>query len=295
MNFESFSLIMREFLKFQKDELFSYHLYKELSKEINQKVLEELALQEKKHYNLLKSITKKELSLNSVDKFKIFALKILSKLLGAKFIIKLLEKGEEEDIKKYEELMKKCKDEKVKAILSEILEDEKKHEKKLVELLRDKRVENLDVIVLGMNDALVELTGAVIGFTGLFNDNLRVALAGLVTGLAASLSMAASSYLSKKAEKNDIKLAFQAALYTGISYFITVLIIVFPFLLVKSKLAVFWSLANVLLVVAFYSFYYSIVKDGNFKKEFVSMSLISLGVSLISYILGKLADFYILS
>ena len=285
----------KEFSKFQKDELFSCHLYKELSKEINQKVLKELALQEKKHYNLLKSITKKELSLGFVDNFKIFVLKFLSKLLGAKFIIKLLEKGEEKDIKKYEELMEKCKDEKVKVVLSEILEDEKKHEKKLIELLRDKRVENLDVIVLGMNDALVELTGAVIGFTGLFNDNLRVALAGLVTGLAASLSMAASSYLSKKAEKNNTKFALQAALYTGISYSLTVLIIVFPFFLVKSKLAVFWSLANVLLVIGFYAFYYSIVKEVNFKKEFISMALISLGVSLISYVLGKLADLYILS
>ena len=55
-------------------------------------------------------------------------------------------------------------------------------------------------MVLGLNDALVELTGALAGFTLAFRNTCLIAMAGFITGIAASLSMAASEYLSTKSE-----------------------------------------------------------------------------------------------
>ncbi len=51
-------------------------------------------------------------------------------------------------------------------------------------------------MVLGMNDALIELTGALAGFTFAMQNTRIVALAGLITGVSATLSMTSSSYLS---------------------------------------------------------------------------------------------------
>ena len=57
-------------------------------------------------------------------------------------------------------------------------------------------------MVLGLNDALVEFTGALAGYTFALQNTLLVAMTGLITGVAASLSMATSEYLSTKSEEN---------------------------------------------------------------------------------------------
>ena len=58
-------------------------------------------------------------------------------------------------------------------------------------------------IVLGLNDALVELTGALAGLTLALQDTKLIALTGSITGIAAALSMGASEYLSTKSEDVD--------------------------------------------------------------------------------------------
>ena len=54
-------------------------------------------------------------------------------------------------------------------------------------------------MVLGLNDALVELTGTLAGLTFALANARLVALAGIITGIAATLSMAASNYLAERA------------------------------------------------------------------------------------------------
>ena len=50
-----------------------------------------------------------------------------------------------------------------------------------------------------------------------------VALAGLITGIAASLSMASSEYLSTK-QDNTASYAFKSAMYTGFAYIFAVIL-----------------------------------------------------------------------
>ena len=80
-------------------------------------------------------------------------------------------------------------------------------------------------IVLGLNDALVELTGALAGLTLALQNAQIIAVAGLISGIAASLSMAASEYLSIRADGRSH--ALYSAFYTGVAYMMTVLFLIF--------------------------------------------------------------------
>ena len=70
----------------------------------------------------------------------------------------------------------------------------------------------------GLNDALVELTGALAGLTFAFKDSRTIALAGLITGISASFSMAASDYLSNKADDDGKNPTRSAILYRHCLY-----------------------------------------------------------------------------
>jgi VIT1/CCC1 family predicted Fe2+/Mn2+ transporter len=288
---------------FIKKEYIAFLVYSELSKRIkgkNKEIIKKIADSELKHYKTLKEIYNNlfgnyDLKLNFKEKIELLTFKFVF-LLGPLFTLKFFERNEKKIINDYEKLIEEInklnKNSNLVSNLKELIKEEKEHEKILIDLVKDKKSEHLSSIVLGINDALVELTGALTGLVGLFNDNLKIGLSGLITGIAASLSMAASSYLSKKAETNNNKEALIAALYTGLAYIITVLILVFPYFLINNKyFAMILMIINVLLVILFYTFYYSIVKEANFKKEFITMTLMSFSVSLLTFILGKLSDY----
>jgi VIT1/CCC1 family predicted Fe2+/Mn2+ transporter len=142
-------------------------------------------------------------------------------------------------------------------------------------------------VVLGLNDALVELTGALAGLTFAFQNTRLIALAGLITGISASFSMAASEYLSTKSEEGEKK-PLRSAIYTGIAYIVTVALLVMPYLVLENYLAsLLWTILNAVLVIAVFNYYISVARGYNFRKRFVEMASISLGVALFSFILGN--------
>lgn len=118
----------------------------------------------------------------------------LARVLGLSFALKLMEGGEEDAQEFYTEVSKKYP--KVK----KIEKDEEKHERKLIRILKDERLDYAGSIVLGLNDALVELTGTLAGLTFAFGNSRIIAVTGLIMGVAAALSMAASGYLSSREE-----------------------------------------------------------------------------------------------
>ena len=147
-------------------------------------------------------------------------------------------------------------------------------------------------IVLGLNDALVELTGALAGFTFALQNSKLIAMVGFITGFAASLSMAASSYLHAEEEKHKQEQPQTSALYTGLAYFITVLFLISPFLFFTN---VFYALSLTiliaLLIIAVYNHRISNKKQ-NFFKKFTRMALISLSVALLTFVIGYLIRTY---
>ncbi|UZT81718.1 VIT1/CCC1 transporter family protein [Caproicibacterium sp. BJN0003] len=171
--------------------------------------------------------------------------------------------------------------------VSQILADEEKHEKILMNLLDEERLHYIGDIILGMNDALVELTGSLAGYTLAMQNSKIIAMAGLITGISATLSMAGSGYLSAREDKS--KNAVKSTIIIGLSYFITVVFLIFPYLIFPAG-AYLWALAVTILIalmiIAGFNFYISVAKDRPFGKGFWSMAGISIGVAVISFAVG---------
>lgn len=174
-----------------------------------------------------------------------------------------------------------------------IAKEEDAHEKELIGLINEERLEYIGSMVLGLNDALVELTGALAGLTFAMQNVRLVAMAGLITGIAASLSMAASEYLSAKTEsghKNPLK----ASIYTGFAYVVTVLLLIFPYLIFKNPFfCLGFTILNAILVIFIFTFYVSVVRDISFRKRFVEMASISIGIAALSFCIGLLVRIFL--
>ncbi|MBR9703174.1 rubrerythrin family protein, partial [Candidatus Woesearchaeota archaeon] len=130
------------------------------------------------------------------------------------------------------------------------------------------------------------LTGVLAGFTLALPDARIISVAGLVTGIAASLSMAASSFLETRQDREHggKKQPAKSAFYTGTAYFITVLILIAPFFIFNSVfVALGVTLAAAILIIAIFNFYISVAKEKPFWKEFLTMAAISLGVAALSF------------
>ena len=166
------------------------------------------------------------------------------------------------------------------------MEDEESHERKLAEMVDEERLKYIGSMVLGLNDALVELTGALAGFTLALGSNDTVGLAGFITGVSATLSMAASEYLAKKAEPDE-KHPFKAAVYTGIAYMITVALLLLPYVVFTSPYAALvCCLFNAACIICLFTFFVSVVRREPFRPQFTEMLTISFGVAAISFFIG---------
>ncbi len=268
-------------LKFQENEITEYHIYSKLAEKStreNKKVLLRIAKDELRHYNEWKKFTKREVK---PLKKKIFKYLLIAKIFGITFAIKMLEGDESNAQHIYFEISK------VFPVAKKILKDEVTHEKLLINMINEEKIKYIGSMVLGLNDALVELTGALAGLTFALLNTRLVGVAGLITGISASFSMAASEYLSQKSEKNENP--FKASIYTGIAYIGTVLLLVFPYFLFKSYyFALGLTIFNGIVVVLIFTFFVSVVKSTKFGKLFFEMLFISLGVAIFSFLVGSL-------
>jgi len=267
-------------LKFQKNEITEYHVYKNLAKAIKDKnkiVLEKIANDELKHYNFFKKHSGVDVK---PGRIKVFFLFTMGKIFGITFASKFMERGEEKAQGAYAELKKTIKN------IDAVIKDENRHEKAILAMIEEEKLAYLSSMVLGLNDAIVELTGALAGFTFALQRTKVIGAAGFITGIAAALSMAAAEYLSQKSE-NTGRSPFKAAFYTGFIYLIVVLILVVPYFIVSSYyFAMGLMLIGVLLVILFFSFFVSVVQDTSFKSVFWEMVVICLGVSIIAFLIG---------
>ncbi len=273
-------------LQQQKAEITEHHIYRHLSEtckeQENKELLAKIANDELRHYHIWKNISNKEIKPN---KWKIFYFVWLAKIFGLSFALKLMEGGEA----RAQEVYKKVAN--VYPEVVQIQNEEEEHEHELIGILKDKRLSYVGAIVLGLNDALVELTGTLVGLSFAFNDNLVIGVTGLIMGIAAALSMASSGYLaSQEGEENEDVNPVTAAVYTGVAYLVTVILLVFPYFLLENvKQAMGLMLVITLLIIAAYNYYISVAKSVAFKKRFLSMAFISLGVAAISFGIGFLA------
>lgn len=271
--------------KMQQNELTESYIYEAITKfakgEENKKTLERLAAEERSHYEIWKSYTGVEMK---PQKAKIFKYKWIAKILGFTFAVKLMENGEETAQKEYECLAKEVPES------VDIKRDEEEHEEALLQMLDEERLQYVGSMVLGMNDALVELTGSLAGFAFALQNSSLVALSGLIIGISATFSMASSEFLAARSEgRTD---AMKSCTYTGIAYLITVVLLVAPYLIFPDNSyipALACMLAIVILIIAGFTYYTSVAQGEKFKSRFLEMALISIGVAVVSFVVGILA------
>ena len=266
---------------FQRIEITEHHIYKRLAKSIrnpeNRLIMEQIAEDELRHSEDWKKYTERDIK---PDKWEILKYYLISRIFGFTFGIKLMERGEEKAQANYAKLKGKIPN------IEKWIHEEEVHEKKLLAMLDEERLRYAGSVVLGLNDALVELTGALAGLTLALQNVKLIALSGLITGIAASLSMAASEYLSTRSEVTD-KHPVRAAVYTGIAYIITVTLLVMPYLLIQNYIIdLVITLIVAVLIIAAFNYYISVAKDEPFQSRFLEMAGLSLGVATFSFIIG---------
>ena len=267
----------------QRNEITEHFIYEKLSqstKDIhNKRILKRISKDELEHYNFWKKYTHEDIK---PDRLKIWIYFVISKLLGITFGIKLMEMGEEQAQVTYEKVSESVPDAKW------IVKEEDEHEKQLIDLIDEERLRYIGSMVLGLNDALVELTGALAGLTLVLQNTRLIAITGLITGIAASLSMAASEYLSTKTEEST-RSPFKAAVYTGSVYVLTVLFLIFPYLLFTNVYSCLgFTILSAIIVIFIFTFYVSVAQDISLKKRFLEMALISLGIAALTFGIGFL-------
>ena len=260
--------------------LYEFMAKKEKNEE-NKKILIQMSKDEKKHAEVWKNITKKDLKPSSLS---ILKFKFLTILMGITFVIKTMQKKENLAQHDYEKIMKELPE------AAKMLDDERRHEKELYNMRDEERLNYVGAMVLGLNDALVELTGAIAGVTFALANTKLVALTGIVTGISATFSMAASNYLAERADNNPK--ALKSSIYTGVAYLITVILLVLPYLLLPEYMYIMAfaiMIAIVILIIMFFNYYISVAKEEPFLKNFATMAIISLSVAVISYVIGIIA------
>lgn len=272
--------------KFQQNEVTEYEIYRRIAckekDEKNRGILEQIANEEKGHADFWKSFTQVDFK---PKKFKVLFFYCVIRLLGTTFGIKLMERGELNAQVNYAALLPYIPE------IQSVINDEDDHEQKLIALIEEERLNYVGSIVLGLNDALVELTGALAGLSFGFQNTKVIAFAGLITGIAASFSMSAAEYLSQKHEgvTNPIK----SATYTGIAYLATVGLLILPYLIFDNYLiCLAITLSIAIFIILFFNYYVSVAKDLPFRKRFLEMAGISLGVSAITFGISVLIKRY---
>lgn len=265
----------------QNNEATDHAIYTALAKQTkspeNRKVLEKIASDEAVHASIWGRYTGSEARVNL---FRVRLFVLLGKIFGLVFVINLLESGEGDASAAYTRLSGELPE------ARSILEDENRHEAQLAAMIHEESLSYISSMVLGLNDALVELTGALAGFTLALNDNRVVGMAGFITGVAATLSMAASEYLSKKADPSE-EHPLKAAVYTGIAYMITVALLLLPYMLLSSPLvALFFCLVIAGLIILGFTYFVSVVRKTSFLHGFLEMIGISFSVAAISFLIG---------
>ena len=271
--------------RMQQNELTESVIYEKIAAfakgDENKATLRRLSREEKAHYEIWKNYTGIEMK---PEMGKVFKYTLIARILGFTFAVKLMERGEGNAQVEYELLAKEVVES------AAIRQQEEEHEHALLGMLDEERLQYVGSMVLGLNDALVELTGSLAGFAFALQNTRLIALSGLIVGISATFSMASSEFLAARSEgRTD---ALKSCSYTGIAYLLTVIALIAPYLIFPVGQyipALICMLAVVILIIAGFTYYTSVAQDQPFKNRFLEMALISVSVAVVSFIVGILA------
>ncbi len=274
---------LKKILEYQKNEITEHILYGALAERFrgkNSEILKKIADDELKHYNFFKKITGRDIKPSHA---KIYFYRLISLIFGITFTMKMMSNGEEQAEHNYEEV-----EENVPGI-RKIINEEVKHEQALIGQIEEGIIKHMGSMVLAINNSIQEITGIVVGLTFALSDSLLVGKTALISGMAATLAMVASEYLSQKAEAGESGEPVKAAIYTGVVYIFVVGAIVSPYFIFEhhyTSLAA--ALSSVVIIVTAFTFFMSVVKGLRYRKALFEVTSITAAVVALSLGLGMI-------
>lgn len=289
------------FERLYANEMFHHYVLKRLaSMERNssvKRILDSLAAEESKHSKMWKDIpgVGRKGSYADQGSFAIGAIAFMRRLFGLQLTIKvmeyneiLLEKRLGRNIDEFR--FTKRESDTINRVRDSEMGAEDTMKARLLEY--SSVLNNIRNVILGMNDGLVEILGAVAGFAAALQQPTLVIIAGLIVAVAGTLSMTGGVYLSVDYEKSVYKKrkagsSRTAGLYTGIAYIIGALVPLLPFLFGASGYyALGISILITAIILSVVSILISVVSDTPILERIVKTLLISLGIVAITITLG---------
>jgi VIT1/CCC1 family predicted Fe2+/Mn2+ transporter len=268
----------------QKTEITEHFIYDKLSRsaknERNREILQRISKDELKHHNLCNYYTCIEIKPN---RFKIWLYYAIVKIFGITFGLKLMERGEDRAHAAYQQLAKTIPE------VENVIRDEERHGNELLDMIDDERLEYSSDIVRGLNVALVEITGAVAGFTLALQDRNLILTAGLIIGITVSLSTVSTEYIATKSS-TSVKSPLKSAFYAWLATIIAIAFLLLPYLIFSNiYLGLGLMILDAIIVIFILTFYLSVARGTSTTKMFFEMIVVSLGIAALAFGIGFLA------
>jgi len=275
------------------DEYADGAVYKALSRrERNpefKKALENIASGEQSHYEFWKTYAPD--AKVSAKRLRLYVILLLRFTLGLTFTLKFMERHEGKLHERYRRIAESIPSED-KARFTEMMESEEGQEDLLIGKIHEDRVKYMSFIVLGLADAVVEISGIHAGSLGIYGETRLAGLAGIIAGMAASIAMGTAAYA--QAKQGFQGSAKWSAIYTGVSYMVTAVFLALPYFLTGSQSAALTaSLVIGVMLVATMTFYDNVISARPFKRQFGEIAGIILAASLALFIIGTVVGQYL--
>lgn len=197
----------RRFYRWEMNDWHTYSLLARHSHDPDQRaLLERIAAMEKRHAAFWAGILERygqPLPDFRPRRLRALALRLLQRRINPLLLIAALELGETGAVEAYHRLWQSrllpADDHET---LRGIILDELEHEATFRRQTRESGLQNIRDFVLGMNDGLVEILGAVTGLSAAYARNLLlVGVSGLVVGIAGALSMGIGAFISVRSQR----------------------------------------------------------------------------------------------
>ena len=273
------------------DEFNDFTLYDRLSRTVDSDspfkgVLQDLSATEHRHFEFWRKYVPGEEP--RLAQLKLYWILFLRRFFGLTFATRYLDRHEANVVKEYEDLGPLIP-EADRPAYDDMVADEREHEKAFAMKVESSAVRYISFVVLGLADALVEISGIHAGWLGLFDKTEIAGLAGVIAGGAASLAMASAAFAqAKQGFKGSARLS---AIYTGVSYFITAVILATPYFLTANMiLALGTSLTLAVVILAVTTWYSIVIQQKPFMKDFLEILAILFATTIVVFALGALVS-----
>ena len=223
----------------------------------------------------------------------------LRNVFGAGFALEALEYSEEQVSNNLKDLLKLSSDKSDKARINEFMKKAEGIEHRIENEIHkhNKILGNIRDIVFGINDGLVEVLAATVGFAAaLQSQSMLIFLAGSIVAISGTLSMAGGAYIATEYEKNinkgETTSGVRSAFYVGVSYIIGAIFPLIPFAFGMTGLSgAVVSIVLTACVLSFTAALRAVVSRRSISKRVLENLGVSLGAAAVTIALGLYARY----